>query len=87
MASVRQSSVLPELSGLDGPVDLNDWLSQPPPGTLWIHGDLDSNTEFEMTQVIGLSFALLLFLSAIWANVSDSSLSQNKGAWVSHVSR
>ena len=31
--------------------------------------------------------ALLLFGSGMWANVSGGSLSQNKGAWVSHASR
>jgi hypothetical protein len=38
-------------------------------------------------QILGLSLALLLFGSGVWANVSGSSLSQNKGAWVSHASR
>jgi hypothetical protein len=40
-----------------------------------------------MTQILGLSLALLLFGSGIWANVSDGSLSSYKGAWASHVSR
>jgi hypothetical protein len=34
-----------------------------------------------------MSLALLLFASGVWANVSGSSLSQNKGAWVSYASR
>jgi len=40
-----------------------------------------------VNQILGLSLALLLFGSGLWANVSGSSLSQNKGAWVSHASR
>ena len=40
-----------------------------------------------MTQLLGLSLALLLFGSGIWANVGGGSLSQNKGAWVTHVNR
>jgi len=41
-----------------------------------------------MTQILGLSLALLLFGSGIWANVSGGGpLTQNKGAWVSHASR
>jgi hypothetical protein len=50
-------------------------------------GIVESNTEFELTQILGLSLALLLFGSGLWANVSGGSLSQNKGAWVSHASR
>jgi hypothetical protein len=38
-----------------------------------------------MTQILGLSLALLLFGSGIWANVGGGPLSQNKGAWVSHA--
>jgi len=38
-------------------------------------------------QILGMSLALLLFGSGVWANVSGSSLSQNKGAWVSYASR
>ena len=38
-------------------------------------------------QILGLSLALLLFGGGMWANVSGGSLSQNKGAWVSHASR
>jgi hypothetical protein len=41
----------------------------------------------ELTQILGLSLALLLFGSGIWANVSDGSLSLYKGAWASHASR
>ncbi len=40
-----------------------------------------------MTQVVTLSFALLLLLTAVWANVSGGSLAQNNGAWVTHASR
>jgi hypothetical protein len=40
-----------------------------------------------MTQLLGVSLALLLFGSGIWANVGGGSLSQNKGAWVSHTNR
>ena len=36
-------------------------------------------------QLFGLSVVMLLFGSGVWANVADGSLSQNKGAWVSHV--
>ena len=41
----------------------------------------------DLNQILGLSLALLLFGSGLWANVSGGSLSQNKGAWVSHASR
>jgi hypothetical protein len=41
--------------------------------------------ELEMKQMLGLSIALLLLGSGVWANVSGGSLSQNKGAWVSHA--
>jgi hypothetical protein len=40
-----------------------------------------------MKQVLGLSIALLLLGSGVWANVGSGSLSQNKGAWVSHSIR
>jgi hypothetical protein len=41
-----------------------------------------------MKQILGLSVALLLFGSGIWANaVGSGSLSQNKGAWVSYALR
>ena len=40
-----------------------------------------------MTQILGLSLAILLFGSGIWANVSGGSLSQNTGAWITHASR
>jgi len=38
----------------------------------------------KLTKILGLSLALLLFGSGIWANVNGGSLSQNTGAWVSH---
>jgi hypothetical protein len=42
-----------------------------------------------MMQILGLSLALLLFGSGIWANVGGvgGPLSQNKGAWVSQAIR
>jgi hypothetical protein len=40
-----------------------------------------------MTQTIGLSIALLLFGSGVWANLGGGPLSQNRGAWVSHAIR
>ena len=41
-----------------------------------------------MMQILGLSLALLLFGSGIWANVGDGGpLFQNKGAWVSNAIR
>jgi hypothetical protein len=40
---------------------------------------------FEMPQILALSVALLLIGSGVWANFGDGSLSQNKGAWVSHA--
>jgi hypothetical protein len=40
-----------------------------------------------MKQMLGLSIALLLFGSGVWANVSGGSLSQYRGAWVSHTIR
>jgi hypothetical protein len=36
-------------------------------------------------QLFGLSVAMLLLGSGVWANVGDGSLSQHKGAWVSHA--
>lgn len=36
-------------------------------------------------QMLGLSVALLLFGSGVWANIGGGSLSHNKGAWVSHA--
>jgi hypothetical protein len=36
-------------------------------------------------QLLGLSVAMLLLGSGVWANVSDGSLAQNTGAWVSHA--
>jgi hypothetical protein len=38
-------------------------------------------------QTLGLSVALLLFGTGVWANVGGGSLSQNRGAWVSHAIR
>ncbi len=41
-----------------------------------------------MKQILGLSLALLLFGSGIWANfVGGGPLSQSKGAWVSYAFR
>ena len=40
-----------------------------------------------MTQIFGLTLALLLLGSGIWANVGDGPLSQNRGAWVLHTNR
>jgi len=42
-----------------------------------------------MKQILGLSFALLLFGVGVWASVGGASgpLSQNKGAWVAHANR
>ena len=40
--------------------------------------------EFQMKFVLGVSVALLLFGSGVWASLSVGSLSQNTGAWVSH---
>ena len=40
-----------------------------------------------MTQMLGLSIALLLCGSGVWANLGGGSLSQNTGAWVSHAIR
>jgi hypothetical protein len=40
-----------------------------------------------MMKMLGLSVALLLFGSGIWANVSTGSLSQNTGAWASHANQ
>jgi hypothetical protein len=41
----------------------------------------------QMMKMLGLTVALLLFGSGIWANVSGGSLSQNTGAWASHADR
>jgi hypothetical protein len=38
----------------------------------------------KMKLVLGVSVALLLFGSGLWASLSGGSLSQNTGAWVSH---
>jgi hypothetical protein len=37
-----------------------------------------------MLQILGLGVALLLFGSGVWANFGGASLSQDRGAWVSH---
>jgi hypothetical protein len=37
-----------------------------------------------MKQVLGVSIALLLLGSGVWANLSVGSLSQDTGAWISH---
>jgi hypothetical protein len=37
-----------------------------------------------MRQILGLSIALLLIGSGVSANFGGGSLSQNRGAWVSH---
>jgi hypothetical protein len=41
--------------------------------------------KFTWKQLFGLSVVILLFGSGVWANFADGSLSQNKGAWLSHV--
>jgi hypothetical protein len=41
----------------------------------------------QLTQILGISLALLLLGSGVWANVSGGSLSQQKGAWISHAGR
>jgi hypothetical protein len=38
-----------------------------------------------MKLMLGLSIALLLLGSGVWANVGGGSLSQYKGAWASHA--
>jgi hypothetical protein len=55
-------------------------------GYVWI---VSPTRSLEMTQILGLSLALVLFGSGIWANVggADGPLSQNKGAWVTHSTR
>jgi hypothetical protein len=40
-----------------------------------------------MKQMLGLSIALLLLGSGVWANVGSGSLSQSRGAWVSYAMR
>jgi hypothetical protein len=40
-----------------------------------------------MTQILVLTVALLLFGGGVWANVDGNSLSQSRGAWVSHAIR
>jgi hypothetical protein len=36
-------------------------------------------------QLFGLSVAVLLLGSGVWANIADGPLSQNRGAWALHV--
>ena len=55
--------------------------------TLGRWGLLNPTRRLELTQILGISLALLLYGSGVWANVSGGSLSQNKGAWVSYASR
>jgi hypothetical protein len=38
-------------------------------------------------ELIGVSVAILLLGSGVWANVEEGSLSQNRGAWVSHATK
>ena len=40
-----------------------------------------------MKLMLGVGIALLLFGSGVWANVDSGSLSQNRGAWVSHANQ
>ena len=57
-------------------------------GTLWLRGFVSAIRSLEMKPILGLSLALLLFGSGIWATVSGGGpLFQHKGAWVSHASR
>jgi hypothetical protein len=42
---------------------------------------------FEMKQALGLTVALLLMGSGVWANVGGGSLSQHKGAWAIHATQ
>jgi hypothetical protein len=56
-------------------------------GTLWVRGFVSPIRSLEMQPILGLSLALLLF-GSVWATVvGGGSLSQHKGAWVSHASR
>jgi hypothetical protein len=57
---------------------------QEPVGYMGIESPIRS---VEMMQILGLSLALLLFGSGIWANVGGGPLSQNKGAWVSRANQ
>jgi len=41
--------------------------------------------KFTWKQLFGLSVAMLLFGTGVWANVVDGTLYQNKGAWVSQA--
>jgi hypothetical protein len=47
--------------------------------------DKERQMKFTWKQLFGLGVGMLLFGSGVWANVADGSLSQNKGAWVSHA--
>lgn len=38
-------------------------------------------------DVLGIGFAGMLFGAAVWANLTESSPSQLKGAWVSQAMR
>jgi hypothetical protein len=40
-----------------------------------------------MKQMLGLTVALMLLGSGVWANVGGGSLSQNTGAWAAHAIR
>jgi hypothetical protein len=59
------------------------WISN----TSYIMGIVSSTRSLELTKILTLSLALLLFGSGIWANVNGGSLSQNNGAWVSNTDR
>jgi hypothetical protein len=50
----------------------------------WVF-DKERQMKFTWKQLFGLGVGMLLFGSGVWANVADGSLSQNKGAWVSHA--
>ena len=51
----------------------------------WGLGVRSAKMKFTWKQLFGLSVVMLLVGSGVWANVADGSLSQNKGAWVSHA--
>jgi hypothetical protein len=51
----------------------------------WVFDKGRKKMKFTWKQLFGLSVAMLLFGSGVWANVTEGSLSQNKGAWVSHA--
>jgi hypothetical protein len=50
-------------------------------------GIMSPGMEIEMIKILLVSLAFILFGSGVWANVSGGSLSQNRGAWVSHIGR